>query len=102
MHSKLVIKRMDGGSEHSSETSIEITDVSKSGVGFTCADILLIGEVYEAYLTIWTKEVIHTLLQIVRIEPQAEGYGYGAVFVGLPETESVRIEVYQTINDNEK
>lgn len=102
MSSRLVIKRVDGGSGESRETTIDVVDVSKSGVGFTCEEILLIGEVYEAYLTIWTKEVIHALLRIVRIELQAEGYGYGAVFVGLPETESSRIEVYQTVNESEK
>lgn len=102
MDSKLVIKRVDGDSEHNGEASIQIVNVSKSGVGFTCEELLLIGEVYEVYLTIWTKEVIHTFVRIVRMELQADGYGYGAVFVGLPEAEAARIEVYQTFNDDER
>ena len=42
--------------------------------------------------------MIHAFLQIVRIELKAGGYGYGAIFIGMPEMDSARIEVYQTIN----
>ncbi len=97
LESRLVIKRLDGDS--GKEVTIKITDVSKNGVGFECAEALQIGEVYEAYLTIWTKEVIHAFLQIVRIELKAGGYGYGAIFIGMPEMDSARIEVYQTFNE---
>lgn len=97
MPSKLVIKRLDG--ESGKEVGIDIVDVSKTGIGFECTEILQIGQVYEAFLTIWTKEVIHSFLQIVRIELQSGGYSYGAVFIGMPEMDSMRIETYQTIND---
>lgn len=97
MPSRLVIKRLDGNSGN--EVTINIMDVSKNGIGFDCEEILQIGEVYEAYLTIWTKEVIHAFLQIVRIELKAGGYGYGAIFIGMPEMDSARIEVYQTVNE---
>lgn len=97
MPSKLVIKRLDGNVGN--EATIDIMDVSTTGIGFMCKEILQIGEVYEAYLTIWTKEVIHAFLQIVRIELQGDTYGYGAIFIGMPEMDSARIEVYQTVND---
>ena len=98
MDSKLVIKRLDGGSAE--EVSIEISDVSKTGVGFICKTPLLIGTVYESYLTIWTKEVLHAFLQIVRIELKEDMYYYGASFVGMPEMDAARIETYQTLNEN--
>ncbi len=98
LDSKLVIKRLDG--HNGSQVTINIVDVSKKGIGFECAEPLQIGEVYEAYLTIWTKEVIHAFLQIVRIELRPGGYGYGAIFIGMPEMDSARIEVYQTVNDD--
>jgi hypothetical protein len=97
LDSKLVIKRLDGHSGN--EVTINIVDVSKNGIGFECGEPLQIGEVYEAYLTIWTKEVLHAFLQIVRIELRAGGYGYGAIFIGMPEMDSARIEVYQTVNE---
>ena len=100
LKSRLIIKRLDGN-DHK-ETAIEISDVSKSGVGFACNEALNIGAVYESYLTIWTQEVLHAFLQIVRIEMQGDGYAYGAVFIGMPEMDASRIEVYQTVSENEK
>lgn len=97
MPSSLVIKRLDGGEEK--EVAVEVIDVSKSGIGFECKEQLQVGEVYESFLTIWTKEVIHAVLQIVRIGQKEDTYSYGAVFMGLPDTESARIEVYQTIEE---
>lgn len=99
LQSTLIIKRLDGATAE--EVSIDVIDVSKGGVGFTCNTPLNIGAVYESYLTIWTKEVLHAFLQIVRIELKGDEYIYGSTFVGLPEMEASRIEVYQTINDNE-
>ncbi len=98
LESRLVIKRLDG--QPNKEVEIYIADVSKTGIGFECEEVLNIGEVYEAYLTIWTKEVIHVFMQIVRIELSSGGYAYGSVFVGMPEMDSARIEVYQSFNDN--
>lgn len=100
MDSKLMIKRLDGDSH--TEIDIEVTDVSKTGVGFIAGQPLQIGEVYEAYLTIWTKEVLHAFLQIVRIELKGAEYSYGAVFIGMPEMDASRIEVYQTVNEEDK
>ena len=100
--SRLIVKRLD--SRDGGEVEIDIVDVSKDGVGFTAARDLKIGAVYEGFLTIWTHEVIHAFLQIVRIELLEDGdenkkYGYGARFVGMPEMEANRIEVYQTVEE---
>ncbi len=95
--STLLMKRLDRDTQDSVE--IEIIDVSKSGVGFSCSKPLEIGAVYESHLRIWTQEVLHAFLEIVRIEKVAEGFVYGAIFVGMPEMEASRIEVYDTINN---
>ncbi len=97
MPSKIVMKRLDGNT--GKEVTINILDVSKSGIGFECAEVLQIGEVYEAHLTLWTHEVLHALLQIVRIELRTGGYDYGAIFVGMGETDLARIETYQTVSE---
>ena len=99
LNSKLVITRVDGDSHK--EVAIEIMDVSKNGIGFGCDEVLNIGAVYEAYLTIWTKEVIHAFIRIVRIELVEDKFIYGAMFVGMPEMDASRIEVYQTVKENE-
>ena len=100
LNSTIIITRLDDGGHQ--EVEIEIQDLSKGGVGFTCDQPLKIGTVYESYLTIWTKEVLHAFLQIVRIELRGENdYSYGASFVGMAELDSNRIEVYQTINEDD-
>ena len=95
--SHLLIKRLDSGEIE--EVAIDVENVSKKGIGFTCTEPLVIGAVYEGYLTIWTKEVIHAFVEIVRIEKKEDTFQYGAFFVGMPEMEAFRIEVYQTINE---
>lgn len=100
MASSLVIRKIDENGSNK-EVSVEITDVSKTGVGFTCNEPLQIGEVYESFLTIWTKEVLHAFLQIVRIEIMGNSFSYGALFIGMTEIEAARIEVYQTVHDQQ-
>lgn len=100
LNSRLVIKRLDNNDEQ--DVIIDIVDVSKTGVGFVCTEPLAIGNVYESFLTIWTKEVIHAFLRIVRIEMVEGTFHYGAVFIGMPEMDAARIEVYQTISDEPK
>ena len=95
--SKIILKRLDGSRVE--EASIDVTDVSKTGVGFISKKALSIGGVYEAYLTIWTKEVLHAFVEIVRIEKCDEGYAYGAIIIGMPEMDAARIETYQTVED---
>lgn len=97
LHSKLMIKRLDDNGNN--EVLIDINDVSKTGVGFICSEVLAIGNVYESYLTIWTKEVIHAFIRIVRIEMIDGKFHYGAVFIGMPEMDAARIETYQTVNE---
>lgn len=100
LSSRLVIKRLDG--EGVSEVAIEVIDVSKTGIGFISTEALSIGAVYEGYLTIWTKEIIHAFIEVVRIEKKEEYFEYGAIFIGMPEMEANRIEVYQTFNDTKE
>lgn len=97
LQSTLVIKSL--GQAITREIDIEVVDVSKTGVGFLASETLQIGEVYEAFLTIWTSEVLHSFLRIVRIDMERENmYRYGAVFIGMPELDLSRIEVYQNFH----
>ena len=97
--SKLIMKELGGENK---QVSIKIIDVSKSGIGFECKEQLQIGEVYETHLTIWTKEVIHAIIQVVRIELKGKHFAYGAIFMGMPDSDSARIEVYQTVEESRK
>lgn len=98
LSSKLIIKRL-GGVNVDEIVEIDITDVSKTGIGFTCDKALEIGAVYEAYLRIWTQEVLHAFLEIVRIEKKSACFSYGGIFIGMPEMDAARIEVYDTVEN---
>ena len=89
LRSKLIVKRLDSN-EHV-EVRVEVKDVSRTGIGFYSEDLLDIGAVYEAYLTIWTKEVIHAFIEIIRIEKEPDIFQYGGLFIGMPEIDLQRI-----------
>lgn len=99
LRSKLLVKRLDSAGQE--EVGVEVRNVSRTGIGFYCDEILDIGAVYEAYLTIWTKEVIHAFIEIVRIEKAVDMYEYGGLFIGMPEIDLQRIDVYNVVNDTE-
>ena len=100
LSSRLLVKRLDKSAQE--EIGVDFMNVSKTGIGFYCDDLLDMGAVYEAYLTIWTKEVIHAFIEIVRIEKNVETYEYGGLFIGMPEVDLQRIEVYNTVADADK
>ncbi|MEH2946480.1 PilZ domain-containing protein [Sporofaciens sp. JLR.KK001] len=97
LSAQLLIKNM-GDNLLEEEVEIEVLDVSKTGVGFICDRPLEIGAVYETNLKIWTDEVIHAFLKVVRIEQtKEEKYICGTIFIGLPEMNAKRIEVYDML-----
>lgn len=98
LSAKLLITNMNGASDKVEEMEIEVQDVSRTGVGFICDSPLEMGAVYETRLKIWTDEVIHAFLKVVRIEQMKDGkYICGTIFVGLSEIDASRIEVYDLI-----
>lgn len=97
--SKLLIKKM-GQNSGPMEVNIEVMDASKTGIGFICTERLEIGAVYESFLTIWTKEVLHAFLEIIRVVDRGNGtYEYGAIFIGMSEQDVSRIATYDTIEN---
>ena len=96
LQGKIAIKPIGGGSMES--VPINITDCSRAGLGFITDKKLVIGDNYEAYLTIWTKEVLHVFMKVVRSEDVEGGFLYGCLFIGMPETDRQRISIYETIS----
>ncbi len=99
LQSKLLVRRLDSGRQE--EIGVDVKNVSKTGIGFYCDEILDMGAVYEAYLTIWTKDVIHAFIEIVRIEKVVDTYEFGGLFIGMPEIDLQRIDVYNVVSDAE-
>ena len=101
LESQLIIKRLDSENPNESRVNISIKDVSKGGLGFTCEYALTVGSVYEMVLTIWTKETIHAFVEIVRVIKRDNRFEYGGIFIGMPEIDMKRIEIYSTFHDAE-
>lgn len=78
---------------------VDVTDISRSGIGFNAKTQLSVGTYYNTKIQIWTKEVVNTVIEIVRCEETAGGYHYGAVFIGMTDTDALKIDIYQIFND---
>ena len=94
---EILIKEL-GGSEVTN-CEIHITDCSSTGLGFTTDQQLTIGNNYEAKITIWTKEVLHVIIQIVRAAKVEDKFRYGGLFIGMPDDVRKRIDVYETVEE---
>lgn len=93
LNSTVMIKLVS--EEDAQEFGVEILDVSKIGIGFECDTSLEMGQIYAGDVRIWTKEVIHMFIEIVRIKQVGDSYIYGAIFIGMPELDTTRISVYE-------
>ena len=78
---------------------VEITDLSRSGIGFKSNQALEVGTYYDTKLTIWTKEVIDAVIEIVRRNDVEDGFEYGAEFIGMTDTDALKIDIYQIFNE---
>lgn len=78
---------------------VDVTDISRSGIGFKSQQALDINTYYDAKIQIWTKEVVDAVIEIVRREEKDGAYNYGGIFIGMTETDSLKIDIYQIFND---
>lgn len=77
--------------------NIDVVDLSQTGIGFTCESELKIGTTYESDIIIWTGDIIHAFVEVVRKSKADDGSNlYGGVFIGMPEADWCRIRVYET------
>ncbi len=98
---ELIINQL-GGDGEVKRANIDIVNCSRDGIGFNTDNQLVIGDNYEADLTIWTKEVIHVFIQIVRAAKLENTFNYGGIFIGMPDADKMRIEVYETVEETLK
>jgi|APHig6443717817_1056837.scaffolds.fasta_scaffold26950_3 PilZ domain len=99
LEAKLIMERLD--SKKQEKVRVDVVDLSKRGIGFQCEEDLELNAVYQAELTLWTKEIIHTFVNVTRKEKKGEHYIYGATFVGMPESDSCKINIYELFDDAE-
>lgn len=44
--------------------------------------------------------MLHAFIEIVRIVKEDATYSYGGIFIGMPEMDAARIEVYDTVTSS--
>lgn len=78
---------------------VNVTDLSSTGMGFMTSQPLDNGALYDTRIKIWTKEVIPTVIRIVRCEKISDNqYQCGATFVGLMNSDALKINIYSMLN----
>lgn len=100
----LILKNIDAthSTDKEVEVSVEITDISRNGLGFITDVILDIHSFYDVKLQLWTKEILPLVIDIVRSDVRPNGlYKYGASFVGMMESEALKIDIYDMIQEKE-
>ena len=78
---------------------VDVSDISRSGIGFVARKKLEIGTYYDTKIQIWTKEVVDAVIEIVRCVEEGDTYRYGCEFIGLSDTDALKIDIYQIYND---
>ncbi|MCR4694097.1 MAG: PilZ domain-containing protein [Pseudobutyrivibrio sp.] len=82
---------------------VDVTNISKSGLAFRASGVEFSeGACFDARIQIWTKETIDTVFKVVRVNKiDDDTYEYGCIFVGMTDTDALKIEIYQLFNDVE-
>lgn len=82
---------------------VDVTNISKSGLAFRTKGIQFEnGACFDAKIQIWTKETIDAVFKVVRHNQiDDDTYEYGCIFVGMTDTDALKIEIYQLFNDVE-
>lgn len=88
----------DGGTTYKF-IPVSVTDISRSGLGFKSAKELELGTYYDTKIQIWTKEIVDAVIEIVRRDATDAGYKYGCAFIGMSDTDALKIDIYQIFND---
>lgn len=58
------------------------------------------GGYYNTRIQIWTKEVIDAVIEIVRKQKMEDGTDkYGATFIGMSDTDAIKIDIYQVFRE---
>lgn len=81
---------------------VEVVNISKMGLAFRTDVEFEEGACFDSKIQIWTKETIDTVFKIVRANKLENGLNeYGCIFVGMTDTDALKIEIYQLFSDSE-
>lgn len=93
LDASIAMERIDGAKNKL--VPIKVYDVSESGIGFSCKEILEMHSVYKVHLKIWTGDVIDAFVNILRFDNSGDDYVYGGSFIGMPDNDSNRLHIHE-------
>lgn len=100
---KIETSRIDEGAATTIRmVDVKVTDISREGIGFISPEKMEVGAIYNAELKIWTKETLHSIFKIVREKDVDGGHSYGAIFVGMNESDALKIQIYEMLEERDK
>ncbi len=73
---------------------IDLINISKTGIGFTCPKELPIDYYFNAKISFGGKKFFYSVIKIIRVEKCDDVYRYGCEFVGLAEVLSSVVDDY--------
>ena len=91
LNAHLVMKKV--GETEGMKLPVDIIDISKEGMGFRCEAALAMNSIYEMDLMLWTKDVIHTFINVTRFDGKSNMYG--ATFTGMNGSDQDKIKIYE-------
>ena len=94
LEATIAMERVDGTKNRL--VPINIIDVSGTGVGFSCKELLEMNSVYKLQIKIWTGDKVDALVNIVRFDNSKDDeYVYGANFIGMPGNDTQRFDIHE-------
>ena len=97
----IAMERVDGNKNRL--VPINVLDVSGTGIGFECKEILEMNSVYKVQLKIWTGDTVDALVDIVRFDNSKDNvYIYGGNFIGMPFSDTTKFnihELFESVNE---
>ena len=102
LEANIAMERVDGNKNRL--VPINVIDVSGTGIGFSCREILEMNSVYKLQLKIWTGDIVDALVNIIRFDNSNESmYVYGANFIGMPGNDTSKFNIHELFEQaNEK
>ena len=94
LEANIAMERVDGSKNRL--VPINVIDVSGTGIGFSCKEILEMDSVYKITLKIWTGDVVDALIHIIRFDNSNDTmYVYGANFIGMPGNDTSKFNIHE-------
>lgn len=73
---------------------IEVVNISLTGIGFRSKSILPMGYYFNANINLGAEDTLHSVIRIIRSQPDGDTNYYGCEFIGVASILSYILEDY--------